>query len=119
VATELFRSFESPITNHESRPLRKLLEEAHIVFEERAQVADAVAQHREAFDAHAESEAGVALGIDVAGAQHVRMDHAATEYLERKGVDSPRVDAELLLSQALGLSRIELYTAFERPLTVA
>ena len=42
---------------------------------------------------------------------------AATEYLERKGVDSPRVDAELLLAYALGLPRIELYTRHDRPLT--
>jgi release factor glutamine methyltransferase len=41
----------------------------------------------------------------------------ATEYLERKGVDSPRVDAELLLARALGLERIELYTHHDRPLT--
>jgi release factor glutamine methyltransferase len=44
---------------------------------------------------------------------------AATEYLERKGVDSPRVDAELLLAHALGLSRIQLYTEHDRPLTEA
>jgi release factor glutamine methyltransferase len=43
---------------------------------------------------------------------------AATGYLERKGVDSPRVDAELILSHALGLSRIELYTQHDRPLTI-
>jgi len=42
---------------------------------------------------------------------------AATEYLERKGVDSPRVDAELLFAHALGLSRIQLYTEHDRPLT--
>jgi len=42
---------------------------------------------------------------------------AATEYLERKGVESPRVDAELLLAHALGLSRIQLYTEHDRPLT--
>jgi release factor glutamine methyltransferase len=40
----------------------------------------------------------------------------STEYLERKGVDSPRLDAERLLAHALGLSRIELYTQFDRPL---
>src|SRR5206468_3805229 len=34
----------------------------------------------------------------------------ATEYLAARRVDSPRVDAELLLSRALGLERIELYT---------
>lgn len=44
---------------------------------------------------------------------------AATEYLQRKGVESPRVDAELLLSRALGLTRIELYTQHDRPLTEA
>jgi release factor glutamine methyltransferase len=40
----------------------------------------------------------------------------STEYLERKGVDSPRPDAERLLAHALGLTRIELYTEFDRPL---
>jgi release factor glutamine methyltransferase len=42
---------------------------------------------------------------------------AAAEYLERKGVDSPRLDAELLLARALGLSRLELYTQHDRPLS--
>ena len=42
---------------------------------------------------------------------------AATEYLERKGVGSPRLDAELLLAHALGLTRIELYTQHDRPLS--
>jgi len=44
---------------------------------------------------------------------------AAAEYLERKGVDSPRLDAERLLAHALGLSRIELYTQHDRPVTEA
>jgi release factor glutamine methyltransferase len=44
---------------------------------------------------------------------------ASAEYLKRKGVDSPRLDAELLLSHALGLSRLELYTQHDRPLTEA
>jgi release factor glutamine methyltransferase len=39
----------------------------------------------------------------------------STEYLERKGVDSPRLDAELLLAHAFGLSRLELYTQYDRP----
>ncbi len=41
----------------------------------------------------------------------------STEYLESHGSPTPRLDAELLLSHALGLSRIELYTQFERPLS--
>lgn len=35
------------------------------------------------------------------------------EYLAEKGVDSPRLSAELLLSNVLGLKRIELYTHFD------
>jgi release factor glutamine methyltransferase len=42
---------------------------------------------------------------------------AATEFLDRKGVESPRVDAERLLAHALGLTRIQLYTEHDRPLT--
>ena len=37
-----------------------------------------------------------------------------TEYLTAKGIESPRLSAELLLSNALGLKRIELYTQFDR-----
>lgn len=38
-----------------------------------------------------------------------------TEYLTQKSVDSPRLSAELLLSNVLGLKRIELYTQFNQP----
>jgi release factor glutamine methyltransferase len=41
----------------------------------------------------------------------------ATEYLAGRGIDTARVDAELLLARALGLARIELYTQHDRPLT--
>jgi release factor glutamine methyltransferase len=41
----------------------------------------------------------------------------ATEYLTGKGVESPRLDAEHLLGKALSLSRVELYTHHDRPLT--
>ncbi len=45
-----------------------------------------------------------------------------TEYLKGHGVDSPRLDAEVLLAGALGCRRIDLYTRFaeepdERPRT--
>jgi release factor glutamine methyltransferase len=36
-----------------------------------------------------------------------------TEYLNRHGSDTARLDAEVLLAEALGCQRIELYTAFE------
>lgn len=38
-------------------------------------------------------------------------------YLERKGDASPRLSAEWLMSEATGLSRIELYVNFEKPLS--
>jgi release factor glutamine methyltransferase len=43
----------------------------------------------------------------------------ATEYLAGRGIETARVDAELLLARALGLSRIELYTQHDRPLSDA
>jgi len=42
-----------------------------------------------------------------------------TEFLEGKGIETPRLDAELLLGHALGLKRMQLYLQFERPLTEA
>src|SRR3546814_17889054 len=51
----------------------ELLEETQIVLEERAQIGNTVAQHRKALHAQAEGEAGVALRIDAAVPQHVRM----------------------------------------------
>lgn len=41
------------------------------------------------------------------------------EYFAGKGVDSPRLDAELLLAAALGVQRIELYTQYDRELSDA
>ena len=43
----------------------------------------------------------------------------AVDYLAARGIDTPRVDAELLLARALRLQRIELYTQHDRPLTEA
>jgi release factor glutamine methyltransferase len=44
---------------------------------------------------------------------------AAAAYLDRKGASTPRLDAELLLAHAFGLTRIELYTDYDRPLSEA
>ncbi|MEM6562575.1 MAG: peptide chain release factor N(5)-glutamine methyltransferase, partial [Planctomycetota bacterium] len=37
-------------------------------------------------------------------------------FFERKGIDAPRLSAEMLLGHVLGLRRIELYTDHDRPL---
>ena len=40
-------------------------------------------------------------------------------WLRERGVPSPRLEAELMLSRALGLARLQLYLAHDRPLTSA
>jgi len=40
-----------------------------------------------------------------------------TEYYTEKGIDSPRLSAELLLSHVLTMERIELYTQFDKTVT--
>ena len=39
-----------------------------------------------------------------------------TEFFAGKGIESPRLNAELLIGHALGRSRMQLYMEFERPL---
>lgn len=40
-------------------------------------------------------------------------------YFEEKGVDSPRLTIELMLAHVLKMQRIQLYTAFDRPLAAS
>ena len=41
----------------------------------------------------------------------------AAEFLSRKGLESPRTEAEHLFAAGLGLKRLDLYLQFERLLT--
>ena len=43
----------------------------------------------------------------------------STDHLAVKGCVSARLDAELLWAQVLGMTRIDLYTAFDRPMVAA
>jgi release factor glutamine methyltransferase len=45
------------------------------------------------------------------------MCSASTQFLDGKGVPSPRVDAEHIVAHALGVSRLDLYLQHDRPLT--
>lgn len=38
-------------------------------------------------------------------------------YLKQRGVDSPRLDAELLVGKAVDLPRLQIYLQFDRPMT--
>ncbi|MHC5011651.1 MAG: N5-glutamine methyltransferase family protein, partial [Planctomycetota bacterium] len=40
----------------------------------------------------------------------------STRWLGERGVENPRLDAEILLAHGLGCKRMELYVAFDRPL---
>lgn len=56
--------------------------------------------------------------MNKAGADRTVLEllNKSAAYLAAKGSSSPRLDAELLLSDVLGCSRIQLYIGFERPL---
>jgi release factor glutamine methyltransferase len=41
---------------------------------------------------------------------------ATTELFRKHGIDSPRLEAEMLLAHVLGIPRIQLYVRFEQPL---
>ena len=42
--------------------------------------------------------------------------HTTAGYFERKGVDNPRLNAEVLLAHLLGCRRLDLYLRFDQPL---
>ena len=50
--------------------------------------------------------------------QHSLADLLGTtaEFFARKGIDTARLDAEVLLAEVLGLDRLRLYTSFDRPM---
>ncbi len=41
----------------------------------------------------------------------------STEFLNNKGIESPRINAELLLAKILNCKRLDLYLSFDRPLS--
>src|SRR5688572_16781987 len=57
----------------------KLVQKSQVVLKKQANIVDAVFQHGDAFDAHAEREAGYLLGIVADELEHRRIDHAGAE----------------------------------------
>eukprot|EP01037_Dinobryon_pediforme_P006661 gene6661-6731_t len=62
-----------------------MAEPAHVAFVKWAQVGDAVFEHRDALDAHAEGEALPLARVDAAVGENLGLDHAAAEDLEPVG----------------------------------
>ena len=62
-----------------------------------------------------DSEAGASKGGD--SWTILRMILWSAEYLTEKGVETGRLDAEWLLSAALGVDRLQLYLQYDRPLS--
>jgi release factor glutamine methyltransferase len=58
-------------------------------------------------------------GRRLAGVTVLEVIRRSTVYLERHGVESPRLTIELLLAHVLRLPRLQLYLQFERELTEA
>ena len=42
-----------------------------------------------------------------------------TEHFAKRGIETPRLDAECLLAHALGVDRLRLYVEFDKPLAPA
>lgn len=43
--------------------------------------------------------------------------NATTGYFEKYGVSKPRLNAELIIAEALGMKRLDIYLQFDRPIT--
>ena len=67
--------------------------------------------------AELERESEVAASNSVESWTILRMILWSAEYLTEKGVEAGRLDAEWLLSTALGVDRLQLYLQYDRPLS--
>src|SRR4051794_18802825 len=68
-----------------SRPYPERQREADVAFDHVAHVGNAVAELQRPLQPHAERETGVHVGVNTAGAQHIRIDHAAAAPLHPAG----------------------------------
>src|SRR2546423_5268779 len=96
------RSHDSGNCMAEGSDLLELGQEAQVAVEEQAQVADAVAQHRQAIDARAEGEADEALGIEPHVADDLRMDLARARHLEPPAFQRAALEHDVDLGAGLG-----------------
>ena len=60
----------------------ELPQEPDIILEIMPDVLNAIQEHGNPFDSHSKGKTSVFVTVDVAGFQHVGIDHAATQYLK-------------------------------------
>src|SRR5437899_1141846 len=71
---------QSPRQRRDVERLEAVMREpADVAIEQLPEIGEAVFQHRDTIEAHAPGKVLIDIGIDVAGAQHVRVHHAAAE----------------------------------------
>src|SRR6185436_13739576 len=90
-----------------SRPwpsVRKLFKKSQVVLVEQPDVLDLIFEDRDALDADAEGEAGVALRVVPDGLEHRGMDHAAAAELDPPGLFAHRA----ALAVALPAAQVDL-----------
>src|SRR3954463_3198077 len=85
--------------------ISELLQNAHVVLPEEAQVGEAVTEHRDALDAEAEREAGPDLWVVADVREHLRIDPAGSAHLDPARVLAHRA----ALSVAQKTRHVELH----------
>src|SRR5690606_15952330 len=80
---------------------RELRQEAQVAVEEKAQIVDAVAQHREPLEPGAEREADVALGVEPEVAHHGGMHLPRAGNLEPAALQRAALELEVDLRRGL------------------
>src|SRR3954453_17044374 len=93
-----------PLTSDRNRSLlhSKSHGEPDVALDDVAHVADAGAELQGAFDAHAEREAGILLGIDAGGDEHPRVDHPAATPLDPARTVAVLGEPDVELGRRLG-----------------
>ncbi|MEA4885035.1 MAG: peptide chain release factor N(5)-glutamine methyltransferase [Clostridia bacterium] len=59
------------------------------------------------------------MGVSKPNPQLLDVLKLAADFLGARGVESPRLDAEVLLARILGMDRIRLYVEYDRPLALS
>src|SRR5580658_8052440 len=85
-----------------TRGKSELLQKADVIFDEEANVVNAVFSHGDAFDAEAKGPAGEFVGVDFYGFEDVGMDHSAAAELDPSAFSAGEIEPDVDLGGGLG-----------------